>query len=323
MTDKEFKSGVREDGTRLMQPRNFIADALRTKSPNFYGGRVSRREFVSAVNNFIHAANALDKVKKSLFYGRDNNLDPRDGEQSTDELPFRFGDTEAAVAIDLIHGVIGKATESGELLEALREAINEGKPLDYVNVNEEIGDGFWYDAILLNITGGTFDGVQDTIIAKLRARFPEAYADASANERDLDTERAILEGAAYVPEDSIDIGGEETVKLSTGDEATVLVPGDMSEAEFVDANIDAAKAEATARLEKPLIIENEGGSGKAAVERSAAQAATAFNNLANVGSGEPVEPTSDLGGELAKSPAARLHPLPDEKMAQANNGKRK
>lgn len=316
MTEQEFKSGVLADGTRLMQSRNFIGNALRTKSPNFYGHRVSRREFVASVNNAIDALNKLDKVKKSLFYGRDNNLEPRGGEQSTDELPFRFGDTKEAVAIDLIHGVIGKATESGELLEALREAINEGKPLDYVNVNEEIGDGFWYDAILLNITGGTFEGVQDTIIAKLRARFPEAYADANANERDLETERAILEGGAV-----------ETVTLSTGDEATVLVPEARGEkTQFADEprnELEAMAMEAQARLETPLIIENEGGSGKAAVERAAAQSAAAFDAISNVGRGEPVEPTSDLGGELAKAPAARKHPLPQESMAQANNGKRK
>jgi NTP pyrophosphatase (non-canonical NTP hydrolase) len=177
-----------------MTAPNFIKNAMRTCSPNFYGERVARHEFNEAFNNAIDAANQLDKVKKSLFYGRDNNLDPRDGQKDVCDLPARINENDPAMAIDLLHGIIGKFTEAGELLEALKRVFN-GFQLDTVNIEEEIGDGFWYDAIILNRTGGSFDEIQARIIEKLRTRFPDAYSDYNANERDLDKERVVLEGA--------------------------------------------------------------------------------------------------------------------------------
>jgi len=189
MTENEFATGKRADGSNVGKP-DFIRDALRTKSPNFYGQMVGQKEFDAIVNNCIDALTELDLIKKSLFYGRDYKLRTL-GLTNCIMLPARISDNKD-ISVDLIHGILGKATEAGELLEALQLAI-KGKPLDFVNVNEEIGDGFWYDAILLNRTGATFESVQATIIAKLRARFPEAYADSQANERDLEAERKILE----------------------------------------------------------------------------------------------------------------------------------
>jgi len=186
----------------------FTENALRTCSPNFYADRVGYYNFVQAVNEAIKAANALDKIKKSLFYGRDNNL-IAEGQRNCAAI---FNDIDTPLdnqfSIDLIHGVLGKFTEAGELLEALKEGYN-GNGIDLVNINEEIGDGFWYDAILLNRTGSTFEEVQDKVIAKLRARFPDKYADESANERNLEAERVILEGSLTVGFDEFADGGIE------------------------------------------------------------------------------------------------------------------
>ena len=96
-------------------------------------------------------------------------------------------------ALNIIHAIIGKATEAGELLEALYATAYRGETFDVVNAGEEIGDGFWYDALLARACGLTFDGIQRTNIAKLRHRFPNAFTEYDANNRDLFGERRILE----------------------------------------------------------------------------------------------------------------------------------
>lgn len=92
----------------------------------------------------------------------------------------------------IFHGVIGLFTESTELMEAMQTAIDTGS-WDVVNLKEEIGDQQWYQAILVDAIGGDLEAIQERVIAKLRARYPEKYTDAAAINRDLVTERAILE----------------------------------------------------------------------------------------------------------------------------------
>lgn len=97
--------------------------------------------------------------------------------------------------MNVIHAIIGKATEAGELLEALSAAA-EGEAFDAVNALEEVGDGFWYDALLLRAIGSNFGEAQSVNIAKLRRRFPNAFTEFDANNRDLFEERKILEKGA-------------------------------------------------------------------------------------------------------------------------------
>lgn len=44
----------------------------------------------------------------------------------------------------LIHAQLGMLTEVGELVDAFKREMAYGKPLDAVNIVEEIGDVFWY-----------------------------------------------------------------------------------------------------------------------------------------------------------------------------------
>jgi len=96
--------------------------------------------------------------------------------------------------VRMLHAVIGLETEVGELQDALKKHIFYGKPLDKVNLAEEIGDQLWYCAILLDVLGTSFEKVMETNIAKLRARYGEKFTEAAALKRDLKTERKILEG---------------------------------------------------------------------------------------------------------------------------------
>jgi NTP pyrophosphatase (non-canonical NTP hydrolase) len=96
--------------------------------------------------------------------------------------------------IRLLHGAIGICTESGELMDALKKGIYYGKPIDLINIKEEVSDIFWYCGIILDALGVTMDEVLTINIDKLKARYPEKFTEHHAENRDLETERAILEG---------------------------------------------------------------------------------------------------------------------------------
>jgi NTP pyrophosphatase (non-canonical NTP hydrolase) len=274
---------------------NFIEDALKTCSPNWYGLKVAKAHFVHVLNDCIRAANQLDKIKKTLFYGRDNNLDPALGAAHIKNLPFMLGYDEPAIAVDLIHGILGKFTEAGELLEALKKALNADEALDFVNLEEEIGDGFWYDAIILNRTGGTFEEVQARIIRKLKARFPDKFTNEDANERNLAAERAILEDKVEpLPQDMSDLVSQ------------------FDKDEYADGDIEPTRVDIG-------IVPSVSASGKEAVEKAAKSAAQAFDNVGKV---EPKpQPEIETTPDMAKPINEREAPMPNEGIAQENNPK--
>lgn len=96
--------------------------------------------------------------------------------------------------LDLIHASMGLVTEAGEFQDMLKKHLYYGRKLDEVNLKEEIGDVLWYCAIALEALGTDFESVMQTNIDKLKARYPEKFTEQSANNRDLDAERKILEG---------------------------------------------------------------------------------------------------------------------------------
>lgn len=93
----------------------------------------------------------------------------------------------------LLHGAIGLATESGEILDALKKHIYYGKTLDRVNLMEECGDCLWYIALLIRELGYSFEEVAEINIKKLRARYGEKFSEYDATNRNLQAEREILE----------------------------------------------------------------------------------------------------------------------------------
>jgi NTP pyrophosphatase (non-canonical NTP hydrolase) len=100
----------------------------------------------------------------------------------------------ARVAARLMHGAIGMATEVGELQDAIKKLFIYGKELDGVNVMEECGDVLWYIALALDAVDCTMEQCMARNIAKLQKRFPERFTEEQALVRDLDAERAALEG---------------------------------------------------------------------------------------------------------------------------------
>ena len=104
---------------------------------------------------------------------------------------FHIGDN--GVSPDLLHGAIGLATESGELLDSLKRALFYGAALDRTNLIEELGDLEWYMAVIREAVGVTQEEVQRINIEKLQARYPAKFSTDHALNRDLKRERAILE----------------------------------------------------------------------------------------------------------------------------------
>ena len=97
----------------------------------------------------------------------------------------------------LLHAGIGLSTESGEFLDALKKHIFYGKELDKVNLAEEMGDMFWYMAIVADELGFEFEEVMERNITKLKARYGDKFSEEKAEKRDLETERKILDGQKF------------------------------------------------------------------------------------------------------------------------------
>jgi NTP pyrophosphatase (non-canonical NTP hydrolase) len=109
------------------------------------------------------------------------------------QLPLT-SDGERQFVAELMHASMGMVTEAGEFIDALKKHTIYGKPIDRVNLVEEIGDLFWYQALACRALGVSFEEVMERNIAKLRKRFPEKFTAELALSRDLDAERAALEG---------------------------------------------------------------------------------------------------------------------------------
>lgn len=93
----------------------------------------------------------------------------------------------------LLHAALGMQTETAEFSDALKKSIFYGKPLDVVNLKEEIGDLFWYLAIAVDELGTTFDAEMSRVINKLKLRYPNKFTSEDALNRDLKAERDLLE----------------------------------------------------------------------------------------------------------------------------------
>jgi NTP pyrophosphatase (non-canonical NTP hydrolase) len=77
----------------------------------------------------------------------------------------------------LMHCAVGISGEAGELLDAINKTWVYGKPLDRVNLVEELGDIEWYMEALRSLLGVTRDEVIAANVAKLEKRYPVKYTD--------------------------------------------------------------------------------------------------------------------------------------------------
>jgi hypothetical protein len=170
---------------------DYVAEANVTASHEWHGEMVNFFFFKAVLTNAIGALQVLDKYKKTLFYGRDTGLPMPDRVESMANM------LATSTEHQIVHAIIGSATEAGEKLEQLYAwATGKIKHFDKINLVEETGDGQWYDALLADALGVTFDEIQRINIAKLRARYKDKFDAFDANNRELEFERGVLEVGA-------------------------------------------------------------------------------------------------------------------------------
>lgn len=89
---------------------------------------------------------------------------------------------------DLLHAAIGCATEAGELLDQVKKHLFYGKPLDLVNLQEEVGDICWYLNLLCAWMGTTLEEQMANNAEKLRIRYPVKFEQQKALARNVTEE---------------------------------------------------------------------------------------------------------------------------------------
>lgn len=105
--------------------------------------------------------------------------------------------TVTAKDLDNYHMAFGIGTEAGEIEDVFKKYLAYGKEIDWINVQEEIGDLMWYIAGFCTINNFDLDAIMENNIKKLRARYPEKFTQENATNRNLDREREILEELGY------------------------------------------------------------------------------------------------------------------------------
>ncbi len=194
-----------------MDLQEYVQNAVRTESTIALAKVDDTITFRSVLAAFIAASELLDFYKKNIYYNK--YVDPHKWhntltalEEATSQIrndcpagpcsgTARGGSGQDVLHVDtrLLHAIIGIATESGELTGALLSHLNHVAPLDYVNVQEELGDLNWYHAIAVDAMQASWGAIQVTNIEKLRKRFPDKFSNDEAINRDLVSERQILE----------------------------------------------------------------------------------------------------------------------------------
>lgn len=202
----EAKLAMMDQGHEPLNLESYTRDALRTeKVPEMIWGDVA---FIPAAIDILLAAGKLaDALKKNLIYGKPTTVSDLekciyDVEASCQEA-YGFtddhaGDTKLRYNPRLLHAALGAIGEGSELLEAMQDTIDTDEALDALNVVEEAGDQLWYAALLLDevekLTGKGPGDVAARNIAKLKARFPNAFSLEHSNNRDYAAETNALKG---------------------------------------------------------------------------------------------------------------------------------
>lgn len=200
----------------MIDHKQYIKDATRTESvPESIV--LERNYLIGALKMTVASAQILDLLKKKAFYRNK----PLEGEalieqEAADakilgqacnladdgigmiELQYHKPVAKEDLNLDvrLFHAIVGLSTETAEIIEALLGLVDQDEPIDRVNILEELGDLNWYQAIAIDALGGNLGSILDTNINKLKKRYPDKFTDSAANNRDLFSEREVLEEGA-------------------------------------------------------------------------------------------------------------------------------
>jgi NTP pyrophosphatase (non-canonical NTP hydrolase) len=177
-----------------MDSKTYIKEAVKTESLDFEGIRtrlnnISYQKFLfNSLNTFNDIGETLDFHKKYVFYGKGSFEEKEINAEEDFNHNFKMTEEE----IRLLHTVLGIATEAQEMIDQIMN-LWKNKKLDKINLFEENGDIFWYQAVMADICNKSFEDLMEKNISKLRARYGEKFSSEKAINRDLNLERKILE----------------------------------------------------------------------------------------------------------------------------------
>jgi len=123
-------------------------------------------------------ASSADEFRKNAL-----RVESRIGELTINEQETR-----------MLHALLGKMDELGELANQFKRHWFYGEELDLTNIDEEVGDDGWYTSLLVDARGTTFAQIFDKNTRKLSVRYPDGEFDKQdAVVRDREAERKELE----------------------------------------------------------------------------------------------------------------------------------
>lgn len=168
-----------------MDEATYLARSASTESRAYHSENIPPAELDRMMDAAEAATAWADRVKKALFYGK--SIELKTSYKSQTSLVHNQELSQ------LIHSVLGIFTEAGEMLQHLHEILTGQTEMDRVNLIEELGDLYWYTAILHRVTNSLPSDVWATNIAKLDRRYPQGFNEQCAITRDIDSERQVLE----------------------------------------------------------------------------------------------------------------------------------
>lgn len=164
--------------------------------------------FLRDMRKSMAALQNLDKWKKSIYYGKEypgfkikKTKWDKIKEFVIQRTIWQKNENHLAIKdtpewheiIRVLHGTVGIATESCELMEALEAYFSGKKPFDMVNAKEELADVGWYQNVLFDVFNTSAKSSFETWYQKLKLRYGTKFTEFFANNRDLKSERALLE----------------------------------------------------------------------------------------------------------------------------------
>lgn len=85
--------------------------------------------------------------------------------------------------LELLHAAIGVSTEAGELADVIKKHCIYTKPLDVINVIEELGDVMFYMQAIKNSLALEDEDIIKANMEKLSKRYPKGYTNYHAQAR--------------------------------------------------------------------------------------------------------------------------------------------
>lgn len=140
----------------------------------FAVGRTLTAFMFEKLHAMANLGDSLDNTKKQLFY------------RSLDSVPVPNASLISLPYMRGVHGLVGVASEFGELYKALQAK-------DRIGVGEEIGDMLYYLGLIADSNNLTLDECALMMIRKLEKRHGEAFSLTGSETRDVEAERAVME----------------------------------------------------------------------------------------------------------------------------------